>query len=160
MHRYFIVFPLVCCLLFTGCSSAPVPDSEKEFETIIELPGMDRMSIYDKANIWAVRNLNADIQYENAQTGTIAGTFSYGVSIKHLLYQATHVKCIFTVSIKEGKARLNIRFAEFHITSNTLNIDTWKDPSSADFEKCQFEKKCSELSDDIAQFEKSASEKW
>lgn len=151
MKKVLFIFCLsLFMLLVVGCASTPVSSDDYVYEVVVDIPGMNASEIYDKANLWAVNTFNsaeAMIEYSNPETYTIAGKFVYEKFIYLGIYQIDQVRNVFTIQIKDEKAKLAYRLGDVRVMVGMNK--SWRSPNSSEAEKLGFEEICGMVTDDF-----------
>lgn len=137
-------------LLFVSCASTQASTEDYHYESIVDFPGMTAQEIYDNANLWAVQTFKkADsvIEYSNADTGTISGKFSWETNGFYGVYTVNSARAIFSIQIKDEKARLMFDFSEIYVKQGYNGF--WRKANSSEFKKTNFQQTCQELVKDF-----------
>jgi hypothetical protein len=121
--------------IVTGCASMNGPsasEADKAYQTIINVEGKDKNSLYVSANSWFVDTFNSSgsvIQYQDKEAGKIMGKF---ISLhKDSLYWYS-VKSTVSVEVKDNKVRLSFYDPAFAVTDDSLNGDYKKNDEYRD----------------------------
>jgi hypothetical protein len=118
------IIRLVFLSIVAGCASMNGPlasEADKSYQTIIDIAGKDKNSLYVNANSWFVDTFNSAgsvIQYQDKEAGKIMGKFIF--LYKDSLYWYS-VKSTVSVEVKDNKARLSFYDPSFKVTGDSLN---------------------------------------
>jgi len=108
MLGLFLVFGMA---VLSGCATTEAP--QVDYSEIVDVPDISKDDLFVKTNLWAVGYFNkADsvIEYSDKEAGTISGKFvGKNHSIKGGMGGSQAVRSIFTVSVKDGKVKLDLK---------------------------------------------------
>jgi hypothetical protein len=112
-----IVVVLVSTILLGVSSCATMP--QIDYSQIVDASGVSKNDLFVKVNLWAVGYFNkADsvIEYSDKEAGMISGKYVGEIhSVMGGLSGSRVVKSIFTISVKDGKVKLDLKPAELII---------------------------------------------
>jgi hypothetical protein len=108
--RKILIFNVVLSLLLCSCGSfKQVPEEQRRFERIINVPGKSKNTLYIKANAWFVETFNSAesvIEFQDKESGSIIGKYVF--SYMPDLY-VRNVRQTISIDIRNGKVRIRIK---------------------------------------------------
>ncbi len=116
-------------LLFVGCAELePIPDEDKSFNAVYQIPNSSKDTIYNNTRIWIAENFRSSkavLEYENKEEGVLIGNGS-------MPYPCSGFECVgkendtvsFTIRVdmKNDKFKLTFSNIKIHIPSYRIGL--------------------------------------
>ena len=120
-----ISFYLVILVIFlSGCAGLGgkiANEADKEYISILTVPGKSKDQLYVNANTWFVDIFNSAesvIQYQDKDAGKIIGKYNFEHTVGIYNFR---VKSTVEVNIKEGKARIRFYNPMYAVIGDSFN---------------------------------------
>jgi len=122
----------ISILLFVGCAELePIPDEDKSFNTVYQIPNSSKDTIYNNTRIWMAETFRSSkdvIDYENKEEGVLIGNGAMAYPYNGNGYYNSTVTFTMRVDMKNDKFKLT--FSNIKIYSPSVVIGSSVYPAS------------------------------
>jgi len=107
--KKFLFLLIAISFIFAGCAS--MTEEDTTIQSIVDLPGMSKIEIYNKSSRWMAEKFvsyssqegRGEIIYKNLQEGRLVGSIQFTTNVFLFIYK---IRTSIDISIKDSKARL------------------------------------------------------
>jgi hypothetical protein len=110
----------ISILLFVGCIEIePIPEQDKSFESVYQIPNSSKDTIYNNTRIWMAENFRSSkdvIDYENKEEGILIGNGSMAYPHRGLTSLGSAIaKVSFSMRVDMKNDKFKLTFSKIKI---------------------------------------------
>jgi len=122
-------------LLFVGCAGIePIPEQDKSFEAVYQMPNSSKDVIYNNTRIWIAENFRSSkavLEYENKAEGVLIGNGSMQYPCSGLeCFGVEDKRVLFTMRVDMKNDKFKLIFSNIKIYMPAYRIGSTFHPES------------------------------